>query len=319
MSKLALVFPGQGSQFVGMARDLYESFDICKSMIDRSVDSLGFDIRGLMFDGPEEELKQTKNTQPAIFVHSMAILAILEERGFSFDAALGHSLGEYGALVAAGVTDFDDGLALVKARGAIMQSADFGDEPMAAIMGLSPEQVREACSRVEGYVAEAAIMNGPGQIVIAGHPEGVRQASKIASEMGAKRAMPLKTSGPFHSSLMAESGERFGKFLAGYELRDARKLFIPNTTAMVTSSSEQIRMNLIDQVSRTVLWEDSIRTAWENGVDTFVEVGPGKVLYGLIRKICREAKVFAVGDTAGLEELMKSLPDRFESAKAAAE
>lgn len=311
MSKLALVFPGQGSQFVGMAKDLYENFKISKNLIDRACDSLGFDIRSLMFEGPEEELKQTKNTQPAIFVHSMAVLALLEERGFCFDAALGHSLGEYGALVAAGVTDFDDGLALVKARGAIMQAADFGEEPMAAIMGLTPDQVREACSRVEGFVAEAAILNGPGQIVIAGHPEGVKQASKYATELGAKRAMPLKTSGPFHSSLMIESGEKFGKFLTGYELRDAHRFFIPNTTALITSSAVEIRQNLIDQVSKTVLWEQSVLAAWENGVDTFVEVGPGKVLYGLIRKICRDAKVFAVGDGAGFDELMKALYYRF--------
>lgn len=317
MSRTALVFPGQGSQFVGMGRDLYENSAIARETFDTACEILGFDLKALCFEGPDEELKQTRVTQPAIFTHSMAVYRILMDMGLTYDATLGHSLGEYGALVAAGVISFEDGLRLVKARGEYMQEASVGDGPMAAIMGLDYPKVKEICDSLEGdLVAQAAIQNGPGQVVVAGHPEAVAKVAALAQEAGAKRAMILNTSGPFHSSLMAEAGNRFKTYLADFTLTDANRTFIPNTTAQVTSDAETIRRNLVDQVSRTVLWEDSINNAWtDQGIDTYIEVGPGRVLQGLIRKIVKPATIYVAGDMAQIEKLAADFPEAFGTAE----
>jgi [acyl-carrier-protein] S-malonyltransferase len=297
-----------------MGKDLCEAYPVARETFDIANEIMGFDIAKLCFEGPEEELRQTRVTQPAIFTHSMAVFRVLKSLGIKFHGALGHSLGEYGALVAADVISFEDGLRLVKARGEFMQSASVGDGPMAAIIGLDYDRVRELCSELEGdLVAEAAIQNGPGQVVVAGHPQAVARIAELAQEAGARRAMILNTSGPFHSSLMAESAGRFEEYLGDFTLCNANCVFIPNTTAEVTSDASTIRRNLVDQVSQTVLWEDSINKAWSEGLDTFIEVGPGKVLFGLIRKIVKPAALHAVGEASQVEKLLADFPEAFSA------
>jgi [acyl-carrier-protein] S-malonyltransferase len=311
-TKTMLVFPGQGSQIVGMGKDLYEKYESAAAIFDKAKDVLGFDIKDLCFKGPEEKLKQTKYTQPAIFTHSMAVFAVLDEMGIQYNGAMGHSLGEYGALVATGITDFETALKLVQVRGALMQDADFGNGPMAAVMGLDLDTLKEICASITDYTVEPAIMNGPGQIVIAGHTPGVEKAASMATEKGAKRAIILKTSGPFHSSLMSGAAEKFDAYLSKTELKNSEKCFIPNTTARVTESAIEIKKNLLDQISCTVLWEDSVKRARQNGFDTFIETGPGKVLCGLIRKIDKTGKVFSAQCSVSIEKLFEQNPELFK-------
>lgn len=311
MGKTMFVFPGQGSQSVGMGKTLYEKYDIAKKTFDKANDILGFDIKNICFNGPEEKLKQTKYTQPAIFTHSMAVYNVLTEMGVEFQGTMGHSLGEYGALVAAGIMDFESALKLVQVRGALMQDVDFGEGPMAAIIGLDEKSVHNICDSIEDYTVEVAIMNGPGQIVVAGDSEGVEKAAQLASEKGAKRAIVLKTSGPFHSSLMKDAANEFEKYLSKVEINNAVKSFIPNTTAMITVDAREIKKNLVNQISQTVLWEDSVKTANKEGFDTFIELGPGKVLCGLIRKIDRANNIFSAQDPATIDKMYDKNPSFF--------
>ena len=273
--KTAFVFPGQGSQFVGMGKGFAESH------LDEANRILGFDLKKLCFEGPEEELKRTEITQPAILTVSVAALQLLKEKP---DAVAGHSLGEYSALVAAGSISFADAVKIVHLRGKFMQAAvPAGEGAMAAVLMPPKDKIREICEQV-GDV-QPANLNSPDQIVISGKKEAVEEAGKRLKEAGAKRIIPLAVSAPFHSRLMEPAAKKLEAELAKITISDAKVPVVANVTADYVASAEKIRELLIRQVTGSVLWEDSVRKMIADGVGRFVEVGPGKVLCGLIKKI----------------------------------
>jgi [acyl-carrier-protein] S-malonyltransferase len=300
--KTAYLFPGQGAQFVGMGRDLYESFPVARETFDLADRILETDLSRICFQGPEEELRQTRNTQPAIFVHSCAILRLL---GLSLEGedcrAAGHSLGEYTAYVAAGALSFEEGLRLVRRRGELMYQAGL-DRPgtMAAILGLEGAQVEEALAFVPGVV-RAANFNSPGQVVISGEVEAVRLGMEACTKAGAKRAVPLEVSGAFHSPLMEGAARGLATALAGAEIGDARCPVLANVTAEPVVEAAAIRASLEKQLTSPVCWEQTVRRLLDWGAERFVEIGPGKVLCGLVRSVERRAVTTAVGDAAALE------------------
>ncbi|HTY12682.1 MAG TPA: ACP S-malonyltransferase [Candidatus Omnitrophota bacterium] len=273
--KTAFVFPGQGSQFVGMGKGFAESH------LDEANRILGFDLKKLCFEGPEEELKRTEITQPAILTVSVAALQLLKEKP---DAVAGHSLGEYSALVAAGSISFADAVKIVHLRGKFMQAAvPAGEGAMAAVLMPPKDKIREICEQV-GDV-QPANLNSPDQIVISGKKEAVEEAGKRLKEAGAKRIIPLAVSAPFHSRLMEPAAKKLEAELAKITISDAKVPVVANVTADYVASAEKIRELLIRQVTGSVLWEYSVRKMIADGVGRFVEVGPGKVLCGLIKKI----------------------------------
>lgn len=306
MSKTAFVFPGQGAQAVGMGRDAYESNSKAKAIFEEADAVLGFQLSDIIFNGPEEVLKQTANTQPALLTVSAALLELLADSGLKPDYVAGHSLGEYSALVAAGVISFRDAVATVRARGEYMEQAVPGGQgAMAAVLGAEREALGELCQAVsaEGNVVELANVNSPGQIVVSGSAAGVQSIVARGKEIGAKRVIPLEVSGPFHSSLMKPAAERLGETLAKVELNDAKVPLIANVTAREAVQGEEIRRLLVEQVYSPVLWEDSIRYLIEQGVDTFVEIGSGSVLAGLIKKIDKNVRIISVNSVTALEAL----------------
>lgn len=306
MSKTAFVFPGQGAQAVGMGRDAYESNSKAKAIFEEADAVLGFQLSDIIFNGPEEALKQTANTQPALLTVSAALLELLADSGLKPDYVAGHSLGEYSALVAAGVISFRDAVATVRARGEYMEQAVPGGQgAMAAVLGAEREALGELCQAVsaEGNVVELANVNSPGQIVVSGSAAGVQSIVARGKEIGAKRVIPLEVSGPFHSSLMKPAAERLGETLAKVGLNDAKVPLIANVTAREAVQGEEIRRLLVEQVYSPVLWEDSIRYLIEQGVDTFVEIGSGSVLAGLIKKIDKNVRIISVNSVTALEAL----------------
>ncbi len=306
MSKTAFVFPGQGAQAVGMGRDAYESNSKAKAIFEEADAVLGFQLSDIIFNGPEEVLKQTANTQPALLTVSAALLELLADSGLKPDYVAGHSLGEYSALVAAGVISFRDAVATVRARGEYMEQAVPGGQgAMAAVLGAEREALGELCQAVsaEGNVVELANVNSPGQIVVSGSAAGVQSIVARGKEIGAKRVIPLEVSGPFHSSLMKPAAERLGETLAKVGLNDAKVPLIANVTAREAVQGEEIRRLLVEQVYSPVLWEDSIRYLIEQGVDTFVEIGSGSVLAGLIKKIDKNVRIISVNSVTALEAL----------------
>ncbi|MCA0753999.1 ACP S-malonyltransferase [Paenibacillus sp. N4] len=307
MSKTAFVFPGQGAQVVGMGKDAYEAFDRSRSIFEQADQALGFSLSGIIFEGPEELLKQTANTQPALLTVSVALLEALEGKGLKPDYVAGHSLGEYSALVAAGVLSFEDAVRTVRARGEFMEQAvPSGQGAMAAVLGAEREALASLCSAItaEGSSVELANVNCPGQIVVSGTAAGVQAVVlRGKEEAGAKRVIPLEVSGPFHSSLMKPAAEKLGGVLSELALRDASVPVVANVTAAEVTAADEIRDLLARQVYSPVLWEDSVRYMIGQGVDTFVEIGSGTVLAGLIKKIDKNVRVVSVNDIASLEAI----------------
>ncbi len=293
---IAFLFPGQGSQYVGMGKDFYEKFEIFRETFDEADEVLGFSISKLCFEGPEEELRKTYNTQPAILTMSVALNKMLNNDGIYPDIVAGHSLGEYSALVSAGVLDFKDAVSLVRKRGEFMQEASpLGLGSMYAIVGLSREKVEEICSKAGEFgIVEPANFNSEKQIVISGEVKALEKAGELAKEAGAKRVVPLSVSAPFHSSLMKDVGEKMKKEIEKVELHDARIPVIANYNARPLTKKQEILDALIKQIDNPVLWVDAMKVL-SGKIDMALEVGPGKVLRGLMRDIDRSIKVMDIG------------------------
>lgn len=310
MGKIAFVFPGQGSQFVGMGQALSEQSPAARQIFEEADAALGFSLSQLCFEGPEEELKLTANTQPAILTASIAVLAALKEKQPDFSPAFvaGHSLGEYSALVAAGALSFADAVKTVRSRGQFMEEAvPAGQGAMAAVLNMDRAALHAVCEEVtaSGHPVQLANLNSPGQIVISGSAEGVKLAGEQAKTAGAKRVLPLNVSGPFHSSLMQPAADKLQAVLADVSVQDAAVQVVANVTARQVTKSATIVDSLIQQVSAPVLWEDSVQWMVEQGVTTFVEIGPGKVLAGLIKKIApADTTIISVQDMDSLSELL---------------
>jgi len=292
MSKRAFVFPGQGSQAVGMGRELAEAYASAREVWERADRALGFPLTKLCREGPEEELKLTENTQPAILTCSAAALAVAREKGVQADYVAGHSLGEYSALVAAGALGFEDAVRLVRRRGQYMQEATpAGVGAMAALLGLPRGELERLCREAaDGEVVAPANLNSPDQVVIAGHRGAVERAAALARQAGAKKAVMLQVSAPFHCALMEPAQRRLQADLAAVEFRDLEIPLINNVAAREVRTGGEARQGLIDQVPNAVRWEETVRYLIGQGVTEFVEVGPGRVLTGLLRSIDRSAR-----------------------------
>jgi [acyl-carrier-protein] S-malonyltransferase len=294
MSGLAWMFPGQGSQYVGMGKDVYDKSPEARELFRQADEIVGQPLSSICFEGPEDELKQTRNTQPAIFLHSIVLTKLY--RGPRAAMAAGHSLGEYSALVYAGALRFEDGIRLVRLRGELMQQAGV-ERPgtMAAVIGLEPEAVDQACSDARSAgIVQPANFNSPGQVVISGSVEGVRAAMNLAKERGAKLVKELPVSGAFHSPLMESAQEGLKEALEQTEIRDAEIPVFANVTAEPVQEATTIRTLLHQQLTRPVRWEESVRNMVAAGATSFVEVGPGKVLQGLVKRIDPNARVSGI-------------------------
>lgn len=305
--KIAYVFPGQASQYAGMGKELCEEFPEAAAIFKRADDALGFPLSRLCFEGPEDELNLTANTQPAVLTTSAACLEVLNALGGPVPCAVaGHSLGEYTALMAAGSLLLEDAVRLVRKRGQYMQEAvPVGEGGMAAVMGISTELVVETCLKAsESGVIEAVNLNCPGQVVVAGDKAGLRAVEPLLKAAGARRVVPIPVSAPFHSSLMIPAGKRLAEDLNKVAVADPRIPVVTNVSADLVCSGQEVKDSLIRQVYSPVRWEECVLKLISLGVDTFVEVGPGKVLSGLIKKISREVTILNVEDRSSLEKTL---------------
>ena len=304
MPKIAFIFPGQGSQYAGMGQELARNFQAARRVFDQADEVLGFAISQLCFEGPEDQLRLTENTQPAILACSVAVHAVLRERGVEPSYVAGHSLGEYSALVAAGSIEFTDAVLLVRKRGRYMQEAvPSGVGAMAALIGMPAEKLESVCSEAaQGEVVAPANLNSPAQAVIAGHAGAVERAMELAKEAGARKAVLLQVSAPFHCALMKPAQEKLCADLDAIDFKDLAVPLVNNFAAREIRTGADAREGLKQQVPNPVRWEDSIRKLASEGVDRFVEAGPGKVLTGLLRNIDRSLDGSAVGDLKSLEK-----------------
>ena len=307
--KIAFVFTGQGAQYAGMGREISDKFPSARAAFDEADRALDFPISRMCFEGPEEDLKLTENTQPAILTTSSALFRVLEERGVRPDFVAGHSLGEYSALVAAGALKVGEAAALVRRRGRYMQEAvPVGVGAMAALLGLDLAAVQSVCERAaEGQIVSPANLNSPGQIAIAGNRDAVERAMTLAKEAGAKRAIPLQVSAPFHCALMMPAEERLAVDLDACAFADLRFPLITNVDAQPIRTGSEARSALKRQVSRPVRWEETIRRLLDESVRAFVEVGPGKVLLGLIRSIDKSVTMLNAEDEKSVENVLSGL------------
>lgn len=306
MSKRAFIFPGQGSQYAGMGKDLADNFAVARQIFEEADDALGSSLSRLCFEGPEDQLKLTANTQPAILTVSVAALRVLQaETGLAADYFAGHSLGEYSALVAAGALQFADAVRTVRARGTFMQEAvPVGVGAMAAMLSIEPDVLAAICTEAaQGEEVSPANFNSPGQIVIAGHTGAVNRAIEIAKAKGFRKAMLLPVSAPFHSSLMVPAGERLAGVLASIMVDDLCSPVVTNVEAKPNDDKGRVKELLVRQVSAPVLWDASVREMVALGVKEFVEVGPGKVLSGLVKRIDKEVATKNVEDVAGMKAI----------------
>jgi len=303
MVDAALIFPGQGAQFVGMGKDLYDNFPQARDIFDKANALLKFDLKKICFEGPQEELSTTNNSQPAILTVSIAALRVFESL-LSFSQispkfSLGLSLGEYTALVAAGSLSFEDALILVRKRGELMEDASRKNPgKMACVMGMNLDQVEELC---KGFGCEIANLNCPGQIVVSGKTNNIELFASLAKDKGAKRVLMLEVSGPFHSSLMTPARDKLKDYIEKINIVSPRIPFISNVDASVQSDAAVIKENLISQVNSRTLWEKSIKTVASVGVKTFFEIGPGQVLKGLLKKIDPKLEVKNIGVLADMQ------------------
>ncbi len=309
MGKLAFIFPGQGAQYVGMGKDIAAEYKSADAIYEEASEALGFDIKEMIFNGNDEALKITENTQPTIVTTSVACMQPLLEKGIKPDFVAGLSLGEYAAHVAAGTFDFKDAVALVRKRGKFMQEAvPVGVGAMSAIIGLDNEAVIESCKEASSLgVCEPANFNCPGQLAIAGDVAAVEKANEICKAKGAKRAMMLAVSAPFHCSLLKPAGEKLAAELDKVTVNDIKIPVVVNVTAKSITNKDEVKSTLVDQVSNSVLWENCVKTMLEQGVDTFVEIGPGKVLSGFIKKINKDVKVLNVENLDSLNATLEEL------------
>jgi len=306
MGKRAFIFPGQGSQYAGMGKDLADNFKAAAEAFAEADDALGFKLSELCFSGPEEELKLTMNTQPAILAVSVAAhRVVVSETGLTPDYLAGHSLGEFSALVASGAMKFTDALKTVRLRGKFMQEAvPVGIGAMAAILSVEADVLAEICREAaQGETVSPANFNSPGQIVIAGHASAVNRAIDIAKGRGFRKAMLLPVSAPFHSALMTPAGERLREVLESIEISDMSVPVVTNVEASANQDKSRVRELLVTQVSAPVRWDESVRHMVSDGVTSFVEIGPGKVLSGLVKRIDKEVQTMNVEDTQGLRSL----------------
>lgn len=305
MSKIAFVFPGQGAQYVGMGKDFYDQIPVSEEMFKLAGEASGLDIEALCFE-ENENINITEYTQIAMMAAEIAMLKAVEERGIKPDVTAGLSLGEYGALAAAGVMSPADIFKVVRQRGLYMQEAVPVGGAMTAVLGMDAGKLEEICSKVEGQVS-VANYNCPGQIVITGEEDAVAKAAALAAENGAKRCIPLKVSGPFHSPLLVGAGEKLAPVLDTVEINEIAVSYIANVTADYVADKGQVKELLKQQVSSSVRWQQTVEKMLADGVDTFIEIGPGKTLTGFLRKISRDAvaiNIEKVEDLAKLDELV---------------
>jgi [acyl-carrier-protein] S-malonyltransferase len=306
MKKIAFLFPGQGSQYVGMGKGIMDNFSAASELMKRAEELLKLNLSKICFYGSTEELNNTKNTQPAIYTVSLMINRVLTAEGIKPVTVAGHSLGEYTALAAANVFSFEDGLRLVRERGILMDEAlPAGKGTMAAIIGLSPEEIEDICKQVNG-ICEIANYNSPQQIVISGEVFAIKEAMLLADKKGAKKVIELEVSGPFHSSLMRPAQNRLTTLIEEIEFHVPAVPVVANTTAAYVKSRQEIKNALIRQLTSSVHWFESINLMISEGIDIFVEVGPGKVLKGLLRRINHSVKAYNVEDLKSLHRLLQN-------------